>query len=271
MIIDFHHHLLLQDGYEDKLVAEMDRLGIRYTCLSGLGIGHGRQDQTDYQKFSLGSLSPDNNDVFQVMQKYPDRIIGQWVLDLDRHTPEMIGEAKDRGFRGLKITRPRKDYDADCYMPFYEEAERQNMSILFHTGMILTTCFDKEDDVSSNRMRPMQLDRVARRCPALKMVIAHMGYPWFDEAATMVRYHDNVFVDFTGSAYGWRNRLSPADFQKLMFWKDAFRKVVFGTDVSFSEMEESLQDQRQLFRLLNLDDETQELIFHKNAEHLLCL
>ncbi len=271
MIIDFHHHLLLEDKYEDKLVAEMDRLGIQYTCVSGLGIGHGKQDHTDYAKFSLGSLSPNNDDVLQAMKKYPDRIIGLGVLDLDKHTPGTIGELKAAGFRGLKITRPRRNYNDDAYMPFYEEAERQNLSILFHTGMILTTCFDKEDDVDSDRMRPILLDRVARRCPNLKMVLAHLGYPWHEEAATMVRYHPNVFVDFTASAYGWRNRLAPADFARMLFWKDAFQKVVFGTDVGPKEMEEALQDQRQLFRLLNLEEETLDRIFYKNAQYLLGL
>ncbi|MGI5963338.1 MAG: amidohydrolase family protein [Lawsonibacter sp.] len=269
MVIDFHHHLLQEDGYEDKLLAEMDRLGIQYTCISGLGIGHGKQDFSDYSNFSLGSLSPNNDDVLRVMRKYPDRIIGQGVLDLDKHTPSAISEMKDAGFRALKITRPRKNYDDDSYMPLYEEAERQNMAILFHTGMILTTCFDKDDDVSSARMRPMFLDRVARRFPTLKMVLAHLGYPWFDEAATMARYHTNVFIDLTGSSYGWRCRLSPADFQRILFWKDAFQKIVFGTDVGISEIEEALTTQKHLFQLLNLDQETQDIIFYKNAQYLL--
>ncbi len=269
MVIDFHHHLLSGKNYAENLIREMDRVGIDYTCLSGLGIGRGKEDKTDYSKFSLGSLSPDNDDVLEAVSKYPDRLIGLGVVNLDRDTPNAVNELLDKGFKALKITRPRKPYNADEYMPIYERAQELNASILFHTGMILTTCFDEEDDVCSDRMRPMLLDRVARHFPQLRIVIAHMGYPWFDEAATMTRYHKNVFVDFTGSEYGWRNRLSPSDFQRLMFWKNAYDKVVFGTDTSIGEIAGSLRDQKQLFDLLNLSEETQRKIFSDNAKFLL--
>lgn len=271
MIIDFHHHLLSGESYADDLVKEMDRLEIQYTCLSGLGIGHGKEDKTDYGRFSLGSLSPDNGDVLAAIKKHPDRLIGLAVLDLDRDGPEAIKAYKDAGFKALKITRPRRPYNADEYMPLYEQAEAENMAILFHTGMILTTCFDKEDDVDSCRMRPMMLDRAARSFPGLKIVIAHMGYPWFEEAATMVRYHKNVFVDLTASSYGWRNRFSPSDFQRYLFWQSAFDKVVFGTDVAIPDIEGALRDQQQLFSLLNLNEETLQRIFEGNAKYLLNL
>jgi len=90
--IDFHHHLQEEEAYTEKLIAEMDKLGIQKTCISGLAIGKGRQDNTDYGKFNLGQLSPDNNDVLAAIKKYPDRLIGMAYLRLDKDGPEAVGE-----------------------------------------------------------------------------------------------------------------------------------------------------------------------------------
>ena len=269
--IDFHHHLLEEDGYADKLVKEMDRLGIQKTCISGLGIGKGRADTTDYSKFNLGSLSPDNDDVLAAIKKYPDRLIGMANIKLGEDGPEAVAGYRKKGFLGLKITRTKKAYNDDCCMPVYDEARRLNMPILFHTGVVLVTPFDGEDDVCSERMRPITLDRVARRFPDLKMVIAHMGYPWFSEAAAMLRFHKNVYGDFTGASMGWRGRRPPQDYLTDLFWPGAFDKIVFGTDTHYNEMNEAMYDQERIFKLLNMGKETMERFFHGNAEFLLGL
>lgn len=269
MIIDFHHHLLAKESYAADLIHEMDRLGIDKVCLSGLGIGHGRSDRSDYSHFNLGSLSPDNSDVLEVMRAYPDRVIGFGVIKPDVDTPDTVSALKSQGFRALKITRPREPYNAEEYFPLYQRAEEENMPILFHTGMILTTCFDAEDDVCSDRMRPMLLDRVARRFSKLNMVLAHMGYPWFDEAAAMIRFHENVYADLTASEFGWRNRLSTEDFQKLFFWQGAYDKLLFGTDVAAADLAGALEAQRKLLERLNVGDDTLYNFFCGNSKRLL--
>ena len=267
--IDFHHHLLEENGYVDKLISEMDKLGIQKTCISGLGIGKGRLDTTDYSSFNLGQLSPNNDDVLTAIKKYPDRFIGMAYIKLGEDGKETVSEFREKGFSGLKITRTKKAYNDDCCMPVYAEAERLNMPILFHTGMVLVTPFDGEDDVCSERMRPVKLDRVARRFPNLKIVIAHMGYPWFNEAASMLRFHKNVFADFTGSFIGWRGRRPPDEYLRELFWPNAFQKIVFGTDTHYNEMYEAIYEQERIFKLLNMNKETMEIFFHGNAEYLL--
>lgn len=271
MIIDFHHHLLSGKSYTDELIRSMDAAGIETACISGLGIGRGRQTAGDYDKFSLGGLEPDNEDVLRAVEKYPGRLIGLGVLNLDADTPDTVSRLRGQGFRGLKVTRPRKPYNSDAYMPLYERADNERLPILFHTGMVLTTPFDAADDVCSDRMRPMLLDRVARRFPNLRIVMAHMGYPWFDEAAAMLRFHEHVYADLTASERGWRAYWAPSDFQRLLFWKDAFQKLIFGTDVRAGDVGASLRDQAKLLELLGVDEKTRERFFHGNAEELLHL
>lgn len=258
-IIDMHHHILNEPDYVDHMMETMDKLGIDKVCLSGLGIGSAAW---------LGDLSPTNEDVLRAMEKYPDRIIGMGVINLGKDDNGIVDRLYRSGFRGLKTTRPMHNYDDPVYDPIYERAEQLNMPILFHTGFILPTVNDKKDNVSSDRMRPVLLDRVARSFPDLSIFIAHLGMPWHEEAAQMARYHPNVYVDFTGSSRGWRNRKSPSFFADLFYWENAFDKIVFGTDVHYSEMADSMNSQMRLFELLNVSDSTKQSIFGESTARL---
>ncbi|MGI9862259.1 amidohydrolase family protein [Moorella naiadis] len=265
-VIDFHHHLLAEEDYLERLIATCDAMGIDKVCLSGLGIGGaGRAD------YGLGSLSPNNEDVQKAMERYPDRIIGLGVIKLGLDWPEKVKELHDRGFKGLKITRPRANYDDDAYLPFYEKAEELDMPILFHTGIMMVTPADGADDVSSARMRPIYVDRIARKFPALMIILAHLGVPWFQEASELARFHQNVYVDWTGSPVGWRPRKAPGFFQDLFYWDGAFEKVLFGTDVHYREMKAVYDDYRRILRLLNLPESTCQAIMGGTAARLLHL
>jgi predicted TIM-barrel fold metal-dependent hydrolase len=268
MIIDYHHHLQGGADYLDRLIATMDASGIEKVCLNGLGIGKGRP-VAQLQAFGLGDLSPDNNDVLAAFRAYPDRIIPIGVVRLGTDGPDAVDRMQAQGFRGLKITRPRLNYSDDACMGVYARAESLGLPILFHTGMVLITPFDAEDDVDSLRMRPMALDRAARRFPGLHITLAHMGMPWLEEAACMARFHKNVYLDLTASPLGWRDRLSPADFQRLLYWDEAFDKLIFGTDVSWEGVAGSLASQSGLLDRLGVPEGTKRRFFFENAARAL--
>lgn len=261
-IIDMHHHLLNEPDYADRMIETMDQLGIDKVCLSGLGIPSDNW---------LGDLSPANEDVLRAMDKYPDRIIGMGVIRLGWDPETIVDRLRAQGFACLKTTRPARNYDDPAYDPIYARAEQLRLPFLFHTGFIVPAKTDKQDNVSSDRMRPVTLDRIARAFPDLPILLAHLGMPWHEEAAMMARYHPNVYVDLTGSPKGWRNRKSPHFFQELLYWDDAFGKIVFGTDVHWRDCEESLKDQRRIMSLNNVPASVQQLIFGGTMARLLHL
>jgi hypothetical protein len=45
----------------------------------------------------------------------------------------------------------------------------------------------------------MYLDTLAREFPDLTLVGAHLGNPWYDEAAEAARWNPNLYFDMTGS------------------------------------------------------------------------
>lgn len=252
LLIDFHHHLLNEADYVECLVEHCRALGIDRVCCSGLGLP---------SRNWLGDLSPDNDDVLAAMNRYPDTILGLGVVRLGRDGPEVVDRLRAQGFVGLKITRPPRRYDDRAFWPVYARAEALGLPILFHTGFVLPTDRDAQDEVSSEHMRPVCLDLVARRFPALRFVAAHLGMPWHEEAAMLARYHPNAYVDLTGSPAGWRNRHAPAWFADQMYWDGAFGKVVFGTDVHWRDMEAALADHRRILALCNVPAVVQAGIF----------
>jgi hypothetical protein len=259
LVIDMHHHILNEPDYVERMIETMDRLGIDKVCLSGLGTPSNNW---------LGDTSPDNNDVLRAMEKYPDRIIGMGVIRLGRDPDNIVDQLHGQGFTGLKTTRTLKNYDDPSFDPIYRRAEELRMPFLFHTGFIVKAKYDKEDNVSSDRMRPVLLDRVARSFPELPIFIAHLGMPWHEEAAMMARFNPNVYIDFTGSPQGWRNRKPPHFFQELFYWENAFEKVVFGTDTHWRDVEDSLIDHRRIFTLNNVPQATQDKIFGSTVAEL---
>lgn len=260
MIIDFHHHLLDLEQYADRLIDTMDELRIDKVCLSGLGLPSDNW---------LGDLSPTNDDVLRAMERFPDRVIGFGVIRLGDDPPERIAELHAAGFRGIKTTRPRRNYDDPAFDEHYALAERLGLPILFHTGFIVGVDSDRQDDVSSARCRPVFLDRVARTFPGLTIVMAHLGVPWHDEAAQMCRFNPNVYVDLSGSPQGWRNRKKPEFFADLFYWENAFEKILFGSDVAWPDLAGSLADHQRLVAALDLDDRTTAGIFGRTAQNIL--
>jgi predicted TIM-barrel fold metal-dependent hydrolase len=135
-----------------------------------------------------------------------------------------------RGFKGLKLY-PTYNYfypnDASLY-PLYAIAEKLSLPILFHTG---SSIFQNSRIKYGN---PILYDDIAVDFPNLKIVMAHGGRgPWYDEALTMVRLHQNVYIDVAG--------LPP---QKLLeYYADLERfshKFVFGTDWPNVDVKENI-------------------------------
>lgn len=264
MIVDAHHHLLNLKEYLPRLLEESARLGIDRVCLSAL---------SDFPLlFSDGTDLPGtvtNDDVRRAFEQHPDRIVGFAYFRLGRDDPALVDQLHAQGFKALKITRPTANYDEPSFYPVYERAERLGMPILFHTGILVRTVDDQKYGASSARMRPIFLDTVARAFPGLNLIAAHLGVPWHDEAAAVVRFNPNVYVDLCGAKNGWRARKGAAFYEDLFFWPGAYEKIVFGTDVHWSEMEWALEDHRRIFDTLRLDAETQAKVLGGTMARLL--
>jgi len=134
------------------------------------------------------------------MAGYPDVFIGYGRVDLDNvNAVREIEVFKKNGFVGMKFHSPQKDYDDPSYFQVYRLCEEYRMHMLFHTGISNHRLSDDPQWGSSSRMRPMFLDTICRQFPRVTVQGAHLGNPWYEEAAEAARWNPTLFFDITGS------------------------------------------------------------------------
>ena len=171
---------------------------------------------------------------------HPDVVIPYGYVNVD--DPEaraQIDRFAKAGFKGIKMHRPKHNWDDFGYFPLYEQMQRLGLVALFHTG-IVSGSSDAPEPSSMARMRPAFLHTIARSFPQLRIQGAHLGNPWYDEAAEAARWEKNLYFDVTGSTLIKKAR-NPAAFKEYLWWEGptehsspdavyAFEKLVFGTD-----------------------------------------
>jgi uncharacterized protein len=278
MIIDCHVHLLTEKGYADRLIAEMDKLGIDKICLLA--------GQNTIQLW--GSRMASNAQLIEAAKKHPERIIAFGFIELGVDPPSLVDSLYAQGCRGLKVTRPRYDYNDDRLMDYYARACACRMPILFHTGTVLRTDEDHLYDVDSSRMKPIFLDRIARKFPALGLIGAHLGNPWYEEAAMTLFWNPNLYFDLSGSILKRKN----ADwFNDTLWWNQErlgklaqsekthyknvsshpFDRICFGSDVPVEEMGQVLAEYRRLFDDANVPPAVRDKVMGQNLADMLNL
>ncbi|MEI7435303.1 MAG: amidohydrolase family protein [bacterium] len=260
-IIDIHQHVP-EDRDLDARVKACEETGIVKQVLLGL---------------PESRVPGDNARTLRAHRLFPDLFIAFYGVEMDADGLGDIERARDQGFTGLKFIAPLRPYNDRAYFKFYEQAAKLKMPALYHLGIVANLSGWRDCD--SNNMRPIHLDHIARRIPELTLIGAHFGNPWCDEAAMACRWNPNLFFDFSGSLMKHRK---PAWLAELLWWKPegpypapdktcAWQKVLFGTDVASSQMEDVRQDYENLMDTLKLENETCSAIWHDTASAILRL
>ena len=122
------------------------------------------------------SLRRGNRHLSQLVRGHTDRLIGFAVVNpLHPEAADDLEEAVERGgIRGLKLVPTGwYPYD-DCAHKVYAKANELGLPILFHSGIFI-------DGRSGRFCRPTFYETV-RDHPGLRVTLAHLGWPWCDEA-----------------------------------------------------------------------------------------
>ena len=265
MIIDTHVHLQNVPGYLEQLLEVVAQLKINKIVLFTV---------------APGSRWTTNEQVLAAHREHPQIIIPFYCFRPGINDPREVEQAHQSGFKGLKVTNPAANYNDESFFPVWEQCEVFGMPVTFHTGIISRNAEQVEQDLDSSRMKVIYLDRIARRFQKMTMFVAHLGNPDHAEACMMCRWHANMYFDLSGSTLKYRK---PTFFRELLWWgretvryRDEFgrgpwEKIVFGTDVTPAEMDDTLQDYQRLFRALKLSPELQAAVMGGTAAKLLAV
>ncbi len=169
----------------------------------------------------------------------PDFVIPVPWVDIDRVTIREVNDCFDWGAKGIKFIDPQFSYGDMRYDPLYHAIAERGGVCMFHTGYLGLGLDSygiprKPRPTDIALMRPSAVDCMARRHPTLKILMAHFGNPWWEEAWKMTWSNPNVYAELSGgTAYR----------RALRMWEDIFcpngnldtetlNRVLFASDVS---------------------------------------
>ena len=255
-IIDSHAQIPSTQDYILELMTEMNRLDISKACISGLG-----------SMFD----SVTNKEILEIVENFKPRFIGTYFIRPGVTGPLEIQDAYEQGFRMLKAIIPKKPYSDQSFFPLWGAAQRLDMPIIFHTGLVTVAESSPKDIILSLDMHPLHIEPIANSFPDLNIILAHFGGHWNTDAAELARMRHNVYIDLTSSPMGMNSKLKGEEIEKYLWWENAFQNVVFGTHVYPDQISKVLKEEKERQIKLGLDEMTKELIFSGNIKRMLKL
>jgi predicted TIM-barrel fold metal-dependent hydrolase len=189
-------------------------------------------------KVVLLPLSKNENQIVKEWQKFapeifipffnpPEKPIGNFTIK------EIIDNAiLEDNYKGFKIMLPfREKYLNDKILqPVLEAAQQYDLITLMHSGHAPPGT-RKNVLTYSN---PIVIDEIINSFPKVKLVLAHMGWPWVDNALALAVQYPNIYLDISNLTYMMPYRLK----EFLLRAKDIIGvdKLLFGSDTFVPEM-----------------------------------
>jgi len=182
-----------------------------------------------------------NDYVAAYVARDPARLIG--FGSVDPSSPGALEELErmkgDLSLAGCKLGPIYQNVDplGPQFLRVCEALERLELPMLIHQG----TTFARAGSLL--QARPILLDEIALRFPELRIVIAHLGHPWFEEAIAVIRRHPHVYADVS-ALVGRRWLLYGALIQAIEYRVE--HKLLFGTDFPFFTARQTIDGLRSL-------------------------
>ena len=200
-----------------------------------------------------------NDLVAETVGKHPDRLIGFASVDPNkgkRAVREFERAITNLKLAGLKLLPHLVELDINDkkIYPLYEAAQALGVPVLFHTG----TQFHAGTKIKY--CRPLFVDEVAVDFPSLALIIAHFGYPWWEEALAVVRRNPSVYFNIAG----WAPKHIPSG---VISAANTYlsHKVLFGSDYPLLSRTRIIKELKEL----NLKETTFTMMTETNPKKLL--
>lgn len=250
----------------DRLLRDMDEAGMDMACIMA----------TDFRRNSpspeLKNPCVPNDYVAELARQYPDKLIPIAGIDPIRGISDAVNEldrcVKQLGMKGLKLYPTYNHFDPGdpLIYPLYEKAIDLDIPIHFHMGWTPSV------NAPMKYQMPYLLDVVGIRYRELKVIVAHLGWPWWEECVCLLAKHQNFCADL---AY-WCTFPPEKTFRALLLCRDlvGLDRIVYGSEyalcnpASFSGMFARINDEAAKLNLPKLSDGEIKGILGENAARL---
>jgi predicted TIM-barrel fold metal-dependent hydrolase len=148
-----------------------------------------------------GPKHPDrcNDTIAAVVRSDPDRFIGFASVNpayrgVGAAVDELERAVTELGLTGLKLYPMYQHWaanDPELAFPIYAKAQELGIPVMIHQAG--STRIDAKLELG----RPAMLDDIGREFRDLRVIIAHCGLPWVDEALFLLTKHPNFFAELS--------------------------------------------------------------------------
>ena len=222
-IIDCHTHLqtkqLIEEYYKD-----CKGFAIVMKALDSL-IGNGDDIYEEISHF-------DNIFLCECVDAFSKTSIEDQLKTIEQHLQQYK-------IVGIKIYLGYQPIFADDKKLFtvYDFAEKHNLSIVFHCGMLVETLQKK---TKFNYSSCLPIAKIAKKYPKVNFIVSHFDYPNLQDCLKVITENKNVFTDISGQYENYDNK--PYEDLKNLYLEeltcalknfnkqDILSKVMFGTD-----------------------------------------
>lgn len=211
-----------------------------------------------------------NDRVAEYVNSHSEKLIG--FLSVDPNDAGAVDEveraATSLELKGIKLGPAYQNFHpfSDKACAVYSKASDLGLPILFHTGTVPGR-FDPLEYT-----HPRILEKAAIAFPDLKIIMAHMGHPWFWDTIVLIRKQPNVYADISALFY------RPWQFYNalvLCHEYDQMDKLLFGSDFPVTTPQESMDELRKINRftegtnLPRVPEEEIEALINRDALKIL--
>ena len=277
MIVDVHTHCIQPEDFSEGSRRAMARVGLELQAVPYENYARemrlvDRAILFGVRATSSGWATP-NERTADWVRRDPERLTGFAAIDPmeNDHLEQLEHCVTDLSLRGVKLYPVMGGYNpADPLVhPIYTFAQKLELPVLFHMGT------HPQASAMLKNSLPLLIDDVAQAYPELRIVMAHMAHPWFQECAVVLRKHPNVYADVSGG--GWARPYQA--WQALVYMSEwgVGEKLLFGSDFPLWTPYEgiaglrALNDQVAGTNLPRVPDDMIEAIIHRNSLELLGL
>lgn len=219
----------------------------------------------------------DGNDfVAKLVKALSDRLRGYAFVtglgNMKDNVEEVERAVQDLELHGVKLFPNLGWYPDDAKMfPLYQKISDLDVPILFHSGIVpWISDIHGHGPLLSKYSRPAYYEGVVRRFPELKIILAHMSWPWYKEAVTVAYLTENIYLDictnFTTATR--RSKLAALEFALESLGP---RKLLYASDSSAADatsLSARLRDALDLLAELKAGEKDVEQIVGENARRL---
>lgn len=267
MIIDAHLHCSGQERAPDVL-RSLDEAGVDIGVLLApfLSEGFSMHDRAQLQRGNalLGGL----------VAGHRDRLFGFAVVnpELPFASDDLRRAVEEHGLRGLKMVPSGWYPDDERAHAVYAVAAEYRLPVLFHSGIFI-------DGRSGKYCRPVLFEAL-RDHPDLRVTLAHLGWPWCDEAVALGLIDLITGVAAEDCQFRFDISFGPPPVYRERVLRDALAVLTpgllqFGSDrflpCEGAHIRSAIDEVRQLLDAIGVDAEARARIFEGTAANWLGL